>query len=62
LDQLSEKKVNKHKCQLLCGILYNQYNNTHQHWHQQERDNNNMATMVMADFVTKQQPIVNIIM
>jgi hypothetical protein len=45
----------------LCGILYSQYNNTHLHWRQLETDNNNTATMVMAVFVTKQQPAVNII-
>jgi hypothetical protein len=46
----------------LCGILYNQYNNTNQHWRQQETDNNNMATMAMAVSVTKQErPTVTII-
>jgi hypothetical protein len=43
----------KLNCHLLRGILYDQYNTAHQHWHQQERDSNNMATMVTADFVTK---------
>jgi hypothetical protein len=43
------------------SILYNQYSNTHQHWHQQETVNNNTAIMVMAVFVTKQQPTINII-
>jgi hypothetical protein len=46
----------------LCGILYNQYNKPYQHWHQQETDNKNMATMATDIFVTKQQPFVNIIM
>jgi hypothetical protein len=34
---------------------------TNPHWHQQETDNNNMATMATAFFVTKQQPTFNII-
>jgi hypothetical protein len=42
--------------------MYNQYNNTDQQWRQQETDNNNMVTMAMAVFVTKQQPSVTIIM
>jgi hypothetical protein len=45
----------------LHGILYSQYNNTHPNWCQQETDNNNIATMTMAVFVTKQQTTVNII-
>jgi hypothetical protein len=40
---------------------YSQYNNTHQHWSQQESDINNMATIASALFVTKQQPTDNII-
>jgi hypothetical protein len=51
-----------HPIALLCGMLYNQYNNTHQHWRQQEADNNNMVNMAAADFVTKQQPTGNLIM
>jgi hypothetical protein len=41
--------------------LYNPVQPVHQHWRQQETDNNIMATMATAIFGTKQQPTVNII-
>ncbi len=60
-DTRTHRQLYPHYPFNLRGILYSQYNNTHLHWHQQETDNNNTATMATAVFVTKQQPTVNII-